>query len=249
MTSSTLSVRCASMRACHRVPSGAWPHRLPGIVVIALRSGTNADHAVKQLRLTAQDAANVAGGSAGRTPLQVLEQYVAWAENVERMLANVLEVEYLDDLVFTPRYWELRTARGDEARLTPSVLAEIERQQRQLDALAAELEAERQHWADGPATIVVPDTNMFLQEGAPIEGIDWPASVESEVAVRLVVPLVVAHELDRLKRQGNNTVRSSARCALKWLLVLLPREITSLLRRHVRWIQQVCASLLLYALG
>lgn len=179
----------------------------------------------------------------GCTPLQVLEQYIAWAENVERMLANVLEVEYLDDLVFTPRYWELRTARGDEARLTPSVLAEIERQQRQLDALAAELEAERQRWADGPATIVVPDTNMFLQEGAPIEGIDWPASVESEVAVRLVVPLVVVHELDRLKRQGNNTVRSSARCALKWL------QITSLLRRHVRWIQQVCASLLLYALG
>lgn len=193
-------------------------------VVIALRAAADVDTAIRQLRLTAQEAANVAGGSAGRTPIQIVDHYLAWAENVERMLPNVLDVDLVDDLVHTQRYWALRTARGDEPRLTPTVLAEMERRQRALNALAAELEGERLRWGPGASTLVVPDTNLFLPQDAPFAEIDWPSLVQSDEAVRLVVPLVVVHELDRLKRQGNSTTAKLARTSLRWLLDVLPRD-------------------------
>jgi len=81
-------------------------------VVIALRSAADVNTAIRQLRLTAQEAANVAGGSAGRSPIQIVDHYLVWAENAERMLPNVLDVDLVDDLVHTQRYWALRTARG-----------------------------------------------------------------------------------------------------------------------------------------
>lgn len=192
--------------------------------MIALRSSADVNAASCQLRLTAQEAANVAGASAGRTPIQIVDRYLAWAENAERMLSNVLDIDLVDDLVCTERYWALRTARGDEPRLTPTVLAEMERRQRALDALAVELERERLHWGSGASTLVVPDTNLFLQKDAPFTEIDWPSVIQTDGEVRLVVPLVVVHELDRLKRQGNSTTATLARTSLRWLLDILPRD-------------------------
>jgi len=98
----------------------------------------------------------------------------------------------------------------------------MERRQRALDALAAELEGERLR--SGASTLVVPDTNLFLQKDAPVAEIDWPSLVQGDDAVRLVVPLVVVHELDRLKRQGNSTTATLARTSLRWLLDVLPRD-------------------------
>lgn len=39
-----------------------------------------------------------------------------------------------------------------------------------------------------------------------------------------MVPLIVVHELDRLKRQGNSTTAALARTSLRWLLDVLPRD-------------------------
>lgn len=193
-------------------------------VVIALLSTADVNAAIHQLRSTAQEAGNVAGASVGRTPIQIVDRYLAWAENAERMLPNVLDVDLVDDLVHTQRYWALRTARGDEPRLAPTVLAEMERRQRVLDALAAELELERLRWGTGASTLLVPDTNLFLQKAAPFAEIDWQSVVQTDGEVRVVVPLIVVHELDRLKRQGNSTTATLARTSLRWLLDVLPRD-------------------------
>lgn len=39
-----------------------------------------------------------------------------------------------------------------------------------------------------------------------------------------MVPLVVVHELDCLKRQGNSTTATLARTSLRWLIDILPRD-------------------------
>lgn len=191
--------------------------------VIALRPGTEIDAAIRQLRLTAQDAANKAGATSGQYPLHDVEQYLRWAEDAERMLSNVLDLLLVDDLIRTPGYWTLRASRGDEPRLTSAVLGEMRQRQAKLDALADELQAEHRRWSDGLATLVVPDTNMFLQDGAPLQDIDWPSAIGSDTDIRLVVPLIVVHELDRLKRQGNSATAKLARASLRLLLDVLPR--------------------------
>lgn len=192
--------------------------------VIAIQPGTTAEQAVAQMRRTVQEAANVAGASAGRTPIQVVEHYLRWAEDAERMLTNVLDVSLVSEILHTTRYWSLRTSRSDDLRLTPTVLVEMESRRQHLERLVKELDLEQQRWSGGSATIVIPDTNTFLREGEPFEGINWPTVLRSDVEVRLVVPLVVIHELDRLKRQGNSATAKLARAALRWLNSTLPDD-------------------------
>lgn len=61
-----------------------------------------------------------------------------------------------------------------------------------------------------------------MQKHAPFASIDWPSALQCDTDVRIVLPIVVIHELDRLKRQGNNTAQLMARDALKWLSATLP---------------------------
>ncbi len=190
--------------------------------MIALRVGATVESVVEQLRYVANEAGNVTGASPGRPEIQGVEDYLRWTETAERMLNNVLPPDLVSDLVHTPRYWALRAATGAETRLTPLLLEEVAARKRELDGLAAELEAERQRWSGGQVLLVVPDTNMFLQKDAPFANIDWPSALQSETDVRIVLPIVVIHELDRLKRQGNNTTQLMARNALKWLSSTLP---------------------------
>jgi predicted ribonuclease YlaK len=61
---------------------------------------------------------------------------------------------------------------------------------------------------------------MFLDQ-EPFETIDWATLFGAQIA-RIIVPIVVIHELDRLKRQGNQATSRAARHALSWLKDVLP---------------------------
>ncbi len=184
-----------------------------------VRPGAKGDDVVSTLRRVAADAMTVRSALRG-TPAQLIEQYVAWAETAESLLSNVLEPDSVSDVVHTPSYWALRTATGDIPRPHPFVASELERRQRQLEGVADALDAERVRWS-GAATLAIPDTNVLLDE-VRVEDIDWPKVIGDGLDVRLVIPLVVVHELDRLKRQGNSTASKGARRALKWLASVLP---------------------------
>jgi hypothetical protein len=69
------------------------------------------------------------------------------------------------------------------------------------------------------------DTNMILDRDELFDTVQWAALIEATIAVRLVVPLIVIHELDRLKRQGNSTTAQLARQAIKQLASQLPIAI------------------------
>ena len=168
------------------------------------------------------------GQAAGRTDEQFLERYLDWTEEAERLLGNVFPEDVVSDLIHTSNYWTFRTASGTSPRLTPLILREAESRRRALSELQAALQAEHHRWQypSGGATLAVPDTNIFLQAGTPFEDIDWPTALESRSNVRVVIPLVVIHELDRLKRQGNNTTSTLARTSLRWLQSNLPMRPT-----------------------
>jgi len=184
--------------------------------MVELRTDVAGKQAVEALRQTEQDAGNARNGS------QVLEAYLRWTEAAARTLGNVLTSDAVSDLIYTQHYWVLRAATADSPRLIAQVMAELDNRQRVLTETADRLDRERSRWQNSSASLVVPDTNMFLQDGKPLSQVDWTSVCGRAIEIRIVVPIMVIHELDRLKRQGNNTTRSMARQALRWLVQVLP---------------------------
>jgi hypothetical protein len=195
-----------------------------GMTFHELREGATGLRAIEALRYVAAEAGNLGGQAVGRTTEQLHERYLDWTDEAERLLGNVFPEDVVSDLIHTSNYWAFRAASGASPRLTPLILREAESRRRALSELLAELQAEQYRWQHPPggATLAVPDTNMFLQAGAPFQDIDWPTALESQSNVRIVIPLVVIHELDRLKRQGNQTTSTLARTSLRWLERNLP---------------------------
>lgn len=201
------------------LPSGT----IFGMTFHELREGATGLRAIEALRHVATAAGNLGGQAVGRTTEQLLELYLDWTDEAERLLGNVFPGDIVNDLIHTSNYWAFRAASGASPRLIPLILREAESRRRVLSELQAELQAERDRWQHpGGATLAVPDTNMFLQAGTPFQDIDWPTALESRGNVRVVIPLIVIHELDRLKRQGNNTTSRLARTSLRWLQSNLP---------------------------
>ena len=190
--------------------------------MIGLREGVSLEEVLAQLRDTNRTAGNIVGLAMDGGADAMLDEYFKWTESAERMLTNVLPVDAVAELVHTRRFWALRTLTGAESRVIPLIMTEIETRQRELRALVASLEAERARWADDEATLVIPDTNMFLKDGEPFDSLSWLDGPEFSDELRIVIPIVVIHELDRLKREGNNSARSMARASIRWLTEKFP---------------------------
>ena len=184
--------------------------------MLELRDGATGQRAVETLRQVATEVGNLPGRSSTASATRFLEYYLSWTEDAERTLGNIFERDVVEDLIYTQHYWTLRTATSETARLVAQVLAEADSRHRALTSVLDDFVGETERWQSSSATIVVPDTNMFLQEGAPFDEIDWD-TIHHPGYVRIVIPILVIHELDRLKRQGNNTTRKLARESLRWL--------------------------------
>jgi rRNA-processing protein FCF1 len=198
--------------------------------MIELQPRISVERAIGQLQSALDGTQTVTNATAGATGPQVVENYARWAEDSERTLTKILTPDSLSDLIHTRRHWALRAVTGDEPRLIPLVLTEIESRQNALTAMINELQLERQRWSSAveqPYTIAVPDSTMFLDPEAAFEDIDWRVTTESRQGVRVVVPLAVVDELDRLKRQGNSTTARLAKAAIRWLSSTLPRDTDS----------------------
>jgi len=200
--------------------------------ITRLRDGTEIDRAIETLLGQGQNAENIANTSGGRRPSEMVQEYLRWAETAESQLRNVLVVEDVAAIIYTDRHWVLARSRGDEPRLISMALAELHDQGRTLTDYATKLKREHERWRYIPGTLVVPDTNIFLRPDRSVPDIDWPVVMNSRVDVRLIVPIIVIHELDRLKRQGNSSTAKSARAALRWLSEVLPPEPTA---RSIPW--------------
>ncbi len=187
------------------------------MTTLPLRADADGERACGVFRDLANEAGNARSGT-------MYERYVTWTENAERMLGSIAEPDVVADLVHTTRYWTLRTVSAETHRLPAMVDAELEDRQRAFSRAEAALRTERHRWRSEAATLVVVDTNIFLQEDRQIHAVDWLTVTNSRPGVRLVVPLVVVHELDRLKRQGNATTAKLARQAIRWLAATIPSD-------------------------
>ncbi|WP_214103258.1 PIN domain-containing protein [Acrocarpospora catenulata] len=92
---------------------------------------------------------------------------------------------------------------------------ELDERESDLRTAIDELEQQAAHWGDGDALIVT-DTGVFLN-GPELPDLDLAPDIDAAEGerIRLIVPMIVIDELDKLKLHNNKDVRSRARRALR----------------------------------
>jgi len=74
----------------------------------------------------------------------------------------------------------------------------------------------------------VPDTNIFLHQPKPFDEVDWHATAQLDgfvTAVRIVIPIVIIDEIDRIKDVGNQPgTKARARDMLKKLVSIFGNQ-------------------------
>lgn len=200
---------------------------LCSVDILPVKPGAKLAAIIDRLEWVAREADNANNWSGGpdSTMADRLARYLTWSEDVEPQLRNVFQPEFVTDLVRTTGYWTLRTISPDAIRLNTLIRTEYEGRGRAMDGLIQQLKQEQVRWEKKAAPLIVPDTTMFLDKDHPVDSINWAAEIGAKIDARLVVPLIVIHELDRLKRQGNNTTGTLARTAIRWLSERLPKDV------------------------
>ena len=131
-----------------------------------LREGATGLRAIEALRHVATEAGNLGGQAAGRTNEQLLERYLDWTEEAERLLGNVFPEDIVSDLIHTFNYWAFRAASGASPRLTPLILREAESRRRALSELQAELQAEQDRWQHPPGGATLQELGCWVDRRA-----------------------------------------------------------------------------------
>lgn len=197
-----------------------WKHRF---MTIRALPGVPASQVIELIVGAQTGLINVRGHA--HTALDLYNAYLEWANGQVRMLRHALTPATRDQLVTTRRHWALvaldPTTMGNA--LAPFVESEIDDQLRVIDTELAGLRRAVDRYSMVDA-LIVPDTNVFAGGLEPWEQVPWATFARAgEERVRLVLPMLVIDELDRLKDRGPTekgkidglTVRNRARRSLR----------------------------------
>lgn len=193
----------------------AWrPLALPDV-----RPGVTHAQAISALEDLHRDLGNIRGG--GWLASKYQADYLQWVDRAERQFRHLFVGPSAMDHLHTRRYWQLQTPFEDVAGSSRAadyglVYSEMETQLDRLDTYLRQLRHEAEHFSldDGESAFVF-DTNVFLHVRA-IDQIKWREEFPGAV-IRLVIPLVVIDELDKLSYSQNKLVRERAKGAVNLL--------------------------------
>ncbi|MEV7990327.1 PIN domain-containing protein [Micromonospora sp. NPDC085948] len=150
--------------------------------------------------------------------------YLAWMQEARRRLRNQVRAGDLERLVPTKSYEVLLSALSSftvhaSGDLVVKALVNQQLTERSDDFQAAidDLQQQTQRFA-GDDVLVVLDTNVFMHHPQEIEDLDVHALIHRAFEpLRVVVPMVVVDELDRLKRTGDGKARARARYGVAYI--------------------------------
>lgn len=194
----TLPVRSTAVAASSSMTIGTLP-------------GVQSAQLVQHLEGALTALVNVRTGAS--TPFDLYNAYLTWANEQLRMLRYTLTPTALDQVVTTRRHWALvnldPVTMGSALRAFVEV--EIDEQVRVLEASMAEVRREIDRHSAVDA-FLVPDTNVYVHGEVVFDQVPWLRFTTGEQRhLRLLVPLVVIDELDRLKNRGSGTVREGSK--------------------------------------
>lgn len=170
--------------------------------------GADVNRLLDTLREAQRGAENVRAMDVGPHLIEQLEAYVRWVHNAVRHLRHQLRAEAIRDLLLTRRY-ELLIASDLGRGLNRRGLLDLEIEER-ISALGEAidtLDRARRRW-EIYERVVVPDSSVFIRHPDKIAEIDFAGELGApETPVRLIIPIVVVDELDRLKEAKDRHVR------------------------------------------
>ena len=185
--------------------------------------GISSSRLIEQIQGAHAGLTNVRGQAVNAFDLY--NAYLKWANEQVRMLRHTLTPSALDRVVTTRRHWALvaldPTTMGNP--LLPFVESEIDDQMCVIEAELAALRRALGRYSTVDA-LVAPDTNLYAHGFVPWEQVPWKTYAhDGEEHLRLVIPMLVIDELDRLKDRGSNekskndglSVRNRARRSLR----------------------------------
>lgn len=197
-------------------------------MTLRLLPGRSPREAAEELRRQEIEVGNVL--TAGHTGQEVLDAYLLWAINAERMLRNHFAPPSISALIFTQRYWALQTSGSVNWPLVKSLVdAEIADQRERLKQEKALLDEAQTRWMRG--RLVVPDSSAVIHGPKLWE---WEPAADlglRDMPVQIVLPMLVLDELDDLKENTKQHTRNRARQTLKWLAVNLGSSQSFLARK------------------
>jgi hypothetical protein len=191
--------------------------------MLSLRLGVPVKEAQGTVVAQAKQVANLPSlGGAQR----VLDAYLSWVGSAESALRHFFTQSSVSGLLHGSAYWYLREANAMAPSALPEVLQEIERKQLLLSEFARDLESRievycRDGWqphTQGTSPVVVDTSTLLLLEQPWI--VDWPALTDRPM-VRLIVPMRVVEELDRLDYKRGHDPHTVARAILSELEALV----------------------------
>ena len=183
-----------------------------------LRHPGTVDLAIDQLRRLHNDASNVVSTWPIRQPGyldRAKGTYLEWIENATLTIENNLDDDELLTGLCARAYWRIYDLTEDDPQPYTLVRHEIRHQQRRIEAVIAHLEHLRR-FIDREGSIVVPDTSAFI-ERRDFKELDWAGLDIRPLPVRLVVPVLVIEQLERVKDFDRGDKRHIARRVLKEL--------------------------------
>ncbi|TQJ54653.1 PIN domain-containing protein [Streptomyces sp. SLBN-115] len=172
--------------------------------------------AIDAAELTLQQLKNECGNLRNSTAVvSARDNYLSWVEKADSQFRSLFDDESMADDLYSAAYWEIRRITQVTPRPYPLIHGEIENRIRDIEAALALLTRMRT-FVSHPGSIVVPDTSAFIQ-GEIFTDLVWPTKMGVKGSVRLVVPIIVVEQLDRLKDGGNTRAGDRARKVLKRL--------------------------------
>lgn len=183
-------------------------------MTLRLLPGNRPREAAEEVRRQEMAVENVR--SAAHRQEHLLEEYIKWTVNAERMLRSYFTSSSVESLLFTPRFWALQATLTSNWEPTWGLVeAEIVEQSRRLAAEKAVLDEGQTRWTRG--RLLVTDTSALIHgpklwDWHPAPDLGWRDS-----PVQIVIPMIVLDELDELKEHNKEHTRGRARRTLKWL--------------------------------
>ena len=177
-----------------------------------LKNPTLLDSGLETLRRMHMECGNLLNAHG---TLRLRDDYLTWVDNTERQFNSLFADSTLSDGLHSTPYWEIRRLTEETPRPYPLVEREVTRQARRIEEAMAEL-TRLKTFLDRPGDIVVPDSSALV-EGVYFDQFDWAAETGLAGPVRLVIPILVVEELDKIKDRERGRPQKRARSVVRRL--------------------------------
>jgi rRNA-processing protein FCF1 len=183
-------------------------------MLVTLYPGASRDDVLKTLREieSAAHNTNSHSGFHGSPAYSHLTSYLEWTTNSVRMLDHRVSAADIDRLVRTRGYERLVSAAGSltgadigtQRVLNGFVDQEIQQRIESLQEVIKDLDGQVRRWNAG-SLFTVADTSFYIEHEQKLRELDFAAvlQITARIPIRVLVPIVVIDELDRLKTRGS----------------------------------------------